>query len=197
MARVEVDGNEAHRKAEWLAYHKHLAEVEELRALEQAYKQAAHEVLVLRAELLDAQLDRERAELAWRLLGLARGVELLDAFRGALRTIIHDAADPLQIIKQIKEKLKVSPCEAIDWTKLDVEFRQTYPEFQPRLISRYPELTEMEMKICALLRLKLTSADIGKLLCISQGSVKRHCLWIGKKMGLTRGEDVYNVLTGI
>jgi DNA-binding CsgD family transcriptional regulator len=190
----ELDRNEAHRKAQWLAYQKHLAEVEELRALEQAYERAAQQVVAMRAELIDARLDRQRAELAWQAIHLARQIGLVDSFRSEMRTIVRKVADPLHIIRQIREKLKEPPCEEIDWAAFDVEFRSTYPEFQSRLISRYPELTEMEMKVGVLLKLKLASADIGKLLCISERGVHGHRLRIGRKMGLTHSEAVHKVI---
>jgi hypothetical protein len=197
MSREELHSIEAHRKSERLAYLKHLAELEELRALEQAYEQTAQEVLVLRAELLDARLDRQRAELAWQAIHLARQTELVGTFRNELRAIIREESDPFHIIRQIRKKLKESPCESIDWMTFDGEFRQTYPEFQTNLIARYPELTGTELKVCALLKLKLTSADIAKLLCLSERSVEGHRLRICRKMGLAQGEHVHEVLAGI
>jgi DNA-binding NarL/FixJ family response regulator len=44
----------------------------------------------------------------------------------------------------------------------------------------------MELKVCALPKLKLTSADIGKLLCISERSVEGHRYHIRKKMRLAQ-----------
>jgi hypothetical protein len=197
MASQELDSSEAHRKAEWLAYQKHLAEMEELRALEQACEHAAQEVFVMRAQLIDAQLDRQRAELAWQVIGLARQSELLDSFRAQLRTIVRDVADPLRIIRQIREKVMGTPCEAIDWTTFDIEFHLTYPEFQSKLIVVNPEFTGTEIRVCTLLKLKLTSADIGTLLCISERSLQGHRLHIRRKMGLAQGEDIDKVLAGI
>jgi DNA-binding CsgD family transcriptional regulator len=193
----ELDRNEAHRKAQWLAYQKHLAEVEELRALEQAYEQAAQEVLSMRAQLIDARLDSQRAELVWHALHLTQQTQLLDSFRGELRTIIGEVTNPLQIIRQIRERLKTSPCEMIDWTAFDAEFRSTYPEFRSKLVARYPELTGVEMRVCELLKVKVVPADIGTLLCISERRVREHRNRIRTKMGLIQGEDVHIVLATI
>jgi DNA-binding CsgD family transcriptional regulator len=197
MPVEELDRNEAHRKAQWLAYQKHLAEVEELHALEQAYERATQQVVAMQAQLLDARLDRQRAELSWKAIHLARQIGLVDSFRSDLRTFVRDVADPLHILRQIREKLKEPPCEAIDWTAFEVKFRSTYPEFQSRLISRYPRLTEMELKVGVLLKLKLASGDIGKLLCISERGVEGYRLRIGRKMGLAHSEDIHTVFAAI
>jgi DNA-binding CsgD family transcriptional regulator len=130
-------------------------------------------------------------------MNMAKQTEMLGEFRNDLRSIMHNASDPLTIVKQFNEKLKDLPSESIDWTKFEAEFRQTYPEFQSKLVQRYPELTGMELKVCALLKLKLTSADIAKLLCLSERSVEGHRLRIRRKMGLSQGEDVHTVLAGI
>jgi DNA-binding CsgD family transcriptional regulator len=55
----------------------------------------------------------------------------------------------------------------------------------------------MEIKICALLKLKLTTADIAKLLCLSERSVEGHRLHIRRKMGLAQREELHSALAGI
>jgi DNA-binding CsgD family transcriptional regulator len=51
------------------------------------------------------------------------------------------------------------------------------------------------MEVCELL--KLTSADIAKVLCLSDRSVEGHRLHIRRKMELAQGEDIHTVLAGI
>jgi tetratricopeptide (TPR) repeat protein/DNA-binding CsgD family transcriptional regulator len=195
--KEELHSIEVHRKVEQLAYLKQIAEIEKRRAVELAEAQAEREALGLRTQLLEVQLDRQRAELASQAMNLARQAEMLGDFRDGLRTIIRDGNDPIHVVKQFNEKLKELPSQEINWTKFDAEFRATYPEFQSKLVQRYPELTGMEMKVCALLKLKLTSADIAKVLCLSDRSVEGHRLRIRKKMGLAQGEDVHIVLAEI
>jgi len=55
----------------------------------------------------------------------------------------------------------------------------------------------MEVKVCALLKLKLMPLDIAQLLCLSERSVEWHRLNVRKKLGVARGQDVYEVLAGI
>lgn len=112
-----------------------------------------------------------------------------------IRAVYYCARPP--IARLVPERLKELPCEAIDWTQFEAEFSSTYPEFQTRLVHQYPELTGMEMKVCAFLKLRLTSADIARLLCLSERSVEGHRLRIRRKMGLGRGTDVHDVLAEI
>lgn len=195
--KEELHDIEAHRKLEQLVYLKQIAEMEKRRAIEQAEAEAEREALNLRAQLLEVQLDRQRAELASQAMSLARQTEMLGTFRNDLRAIMRDGSDPLHIVRQFNEKLKQLPSQAVEWTKFEAEFRSIYPEFQTKLVQRYPDLTGMEMKVCALLKLKLISSDIARILSLSERSVEGHRLHIRRKMGVSQGEDVHAVLAGI
>jgi tetratricopeptide (TPR) repeat protein/DNA-binding CsgD family transcriptional regulator len=195
--KEELDTAESRRKVEQFEHLKAVAEMEKRRALERAEEQSQREALVLHARILEVGLEAQRAELAAQAMHLARQTEMLGTFRNDLRAIVRETGDPLAAIRRIREKLKELPCEAIDWAKFDAEFRQTYPDFQSKLLLRHPDLTGMEIKVCALLRLKLTSADIAKLLCLSERSVEGHRLRIRRKMRLDSSSDVHTALAAI
>jgi tetratricopeptide (TPR) repeat protein len=182
----EIASEETRRKLE---YTKLRLEIE--RQSHEADLQKTH------AEQLQQQLDRQRAELTSTAMHLARQTELLGNFRNDLRAIVREADNAETAIKRIREKLKTLPCEAIDWTKFDAEFRNTYPDFRDKLLEKYPDLSKMELKVASLLKLKLTSLDISKLLCLSERSVETHRYNIRKKMGLSREQDIREVLSNV
>jgi DNA-binding CsgD family transcriptional regulator len=103
----------------------------------------------------------------------------------------------MQLARQIDEKLKELPGESIDWTTFEAEFQQTYPEFRTKLVEKYPELTKTEVRICSLVRLKLISSDIAQLMSVTDRNVELHRYNIRKKLGLTREQDLAEVLAGI
>src|SRR6185295_13851353 len=110
-------------------------------------------------------------ELASTAMHLAKQTEMLGRFRNDLRGIMRESSDLKSIVNGFKDKLKELPCEAIDWSKFEREFQQSHPDFQSKLTERYPTLSQMEVKICSLLKLKLTSLDIAQLLCLSERTV--------------------------
>lgn len=150
-----------------------------------------------RREQTEVQLILKQQELAAQAMTLARQTELLSRFRNDLRAIVRQADRAEEAIRAVKEKLKELPCEAIDWTKFEAEFQMTYPEFRAKLVARFPELTKMEVKVASLLKLRLTSADISQLLCLSDRSVEGHRLRLRRKLGLTRGQDLATALSEI
>jgi tetratricopeptide (TPR) repeat protein len=152
------------------------------------------EVERLRAEQLRQQLERQRAELAAQAIHTVRQTELLGTFRNELRRILRQTDSPLVAVTAIREKLREMPCEAIDWTKFNADFQQNYPDFREKLLAAYPDLTKMEVKICSMLKLRLTSNDIATLFCLSERSVESHRYNIRKKLGAGRGESVQDLL---
>jgi tetratricopeptide (TPR) repeat protein len=177
------------------ATEKQLNELRVQHETEQSKKES--ELQRLRAEQLQQQLERKNAELAAQALSLARQAELLGAFRNDLRTIVRKSNDPAMGMKAVKEKLEELPCESIDWTKFEAEFQVAHPEFRNKLLERYPTLTKMEIKICSMLKLRLTSSDIATLFCLSDRSVESHRYNIRRKLGISSRENIHDLLAGI
>jgi tetratricopeptide (TPR) repeat protein/DNA-binding CsgD family transcriptional regulator len=150
-----------------------------------------------RAEELRAQLEAKQRELTQHTLALARQIELLASFRSEIREILKQADRAETAIQAIRDKLSALPVAMIDWARFELEFQQSYPAFRTTLLARYPELTKMEVKICSLLRIGLTSSDIASLLRISERSVEGHRYHIRAKLGLRRDQDIRPVIIAI
>lgn len=78
-----------------------------------------------------------------------------------------------------------------------MEFQGTYPEFRGRLLEHYPTLTKMEVKICSLLKLHLSTADIATMLCLSERTVDGHRMHIRKKLGIGSRDDLAEAVARI
>jgi tetratricopeptide (TPR) repeat protein/DNA-binding CsgD family transcriptional regulator len=193
----ELLTTEARTKTEQIEHFRQIAELEQRRALEKAEEQAAREALGLRAQLLEEQIDRQRAALAAQAMSMARQAELLGDVRRQLDAIVRTERNPRSVIVRITERLRELPHEVMDWPRFEAEFHSSYPTFQSSLLQRWPELTGMEMKVCALLKLRLTSADVARVLTLSERSVEGHRLRIRRKMQLLASDDLHHVLAGI
>lgn len=69
--------------------------------------------------------------------------------------------------------------------------------FLIQLIHSYPSLTRMEINICSLIRLNLTSDEIAAVNHISKRTVDNHRYHIHLKMNLTNGQKISTVLAAI
>lgn len=76
-------------------------------------------------------------------------------------------------------------------------FEKIYPNFSQSLKKENPNISENELKLCALIRLNLSSKEIGQLLNITQDSVNKARYRLRKKLGLISNEDIFTTLLNI
>lgn len=75
-----------------------------------------------------------------------------------------------------------------DWEQFVYHFDQVHSGFFQRLRQQYPELTPRDHRLCAYLRMNLSTKDIAPLLNISVRGVEISRYRLRKKLGLT-GDD--------
>ena len=69
--------------------------------------------------------------------------------------------------------------------------------FTVQLSSRFPDLSEAELKVCTLTRNGLTTKEIAEFLGISERTVETHRYKIRRKMGLEKGQNFQAFLKGL
>ena len=115
----------------------------------------------------------------------------------------------LKTVQQLKEKKKFSNTDLNriaflvksglktedDWQLFKQYFEMVNKDFFVKLKSNYPSLSQSELKLSALIKLKFNIKESATLLNISPDSVKtaRHVL--RKKFGLKRNENLYDFLS--
>lgn len=77
-----------------------------------------------------------------------------------------------------------------DWDEFRLYFEQVHHQFFKVLNSRFPELSSKELRLCALLKLNLSTKEMTTLLGISPGSVKMARYRLRKKLRLTSEDDL-------
>lgn len=82
----------------------------------------------------------------------------------------------------------------LSWKKFEQNFDQVYVDFLKRLEETFPQLTSTDKKICAYLKMGLSSKEIAPLLNITIRSVEMNRYRVRKKMGLGREENLSDYL---
>ncbi len=149
------------------------------------------------AELYKLKSEQFERELSNKTIYLVRQTELLAKFRDDLRLVVREGKTAEDVVRGLKVRLKELPCSSIDWEQYDEQFRTVHPHFRDNLLERYPGLTEMETKVCSLIRIDLTSKSIGRLLCLTERNIENHRYRIRKKMNLALEQNLQEVLKEI
>ena len=110
--------------------------------------------------------------------------KLLNRIKKQLTTIEDPQVKPL--IKSINANLKNED----DWKYFENVFNTADKDFFKKVKEVHPTLTSNDLKLCAYLRLNLSSKEIAPLLNISIHSVEIKRYRLRKKMNLTRSQGI-------
>jgi FixJ family two-component response regulator len=81
-----------------------------------------------------------------------------------------------------------------DWKTFETHFDQAHQDFINRLKSTYPHLTQSDLKLCAYLRLNISSKEIAHLLNISLRGVEVRRYRLRKRINISTEENLYEFL---
>ena len=104
--------------------------------------------------------------------------EKLSPFRNRLTKKI-DQEEFAQALSEISRDTQTDPLQ-----QFEMVFKQMHGGFLERLVEICPELTKMELQICALLRLNMSSKDIAQIISISPSTVDGIRHRVRKKLNL-------------
>jgi DNA-binding CsgD family transcriptional regulator len=75
------------------------------------------------------------------------------------------------------------------WDTFNERFQELHQDFLRTLAQRFPTLTQGELRICALLKINLSTKEIASILRVSVRTVEDHRNNIRKKLGLTSKDN--------
>lgn len=164
-----------------------LERVKQSEALLQARKEAAEKELALQkaeAVAVQQELEFKRKEITQLALHIGRQTEMLEHLKAQLnqlgdqqvRTISRDLDAQLNMARQREQ------------FELNVDLMNE--DFYRRLTEKHPSLTENEKKLCAMLRLKLSSKEIAAVQNISPKSVDMNRYRLRKKLNIVNEMDL-------
>ena len=112
-------------------------------------------------------------------------VNLLKVFKKVIRKIILDGL----IIKSDKDTLIDK-----DWEKFELYFNNIHTSFTQSLKEKFPNLSANDIKMCAYLRMNLSTKEIASILNISARGVEISRYRLRKKMDLENATNLTDFL---
>jgi tetratricopeptide (TPR) repeat protein/DNA-binding CsgD family transcriptional regulator len=112
----------------------------------------------------ERELEFRNKELVLNVMSLMQKNELLADLSEKLIKIDESSTTPesKDTIKKVARELQNSQEKEI-WKEFSHRFKEVHGEFYEKLLLKYPTLTPNELKLCAFLRLNLSSKDIAEL----------------------------------
>lgn len=168
-------------------------------------KDALHEMTQLELENrrlqqnnLNQQLQVKTKELSTHTLNLIRNNQLLEHLRSTLQAMVkEDKRDQKKQMQQIILQINESFSHEQHWKEFTVAFEQVHQSFFEKLKNYSTDLTSTDMRLIAMLKINLNSADIATLLGISTDSLRVSRYRLRKKLNIKQGENLTAFIQGL
>ena len=128
---------------------------------------------------LQNEIDSKNRELAVSTMSLIKKNEFLNSIKDQLRAV-KDPAEIRSVIRTIDRNISNED----DWKFFEEAFTNADKDFLHKIKEAHPEVTPNDLKLCAYLRLNLSSKEIAPLRNISVRSVEVKRYRLRKKMDL-------------
>ncbi|WP_350287668.1 triple tyrosine motif-containing protein [uncultured Croceitalea sp.] len=154
--------------------------------------QSEKEIINIKNQQLQLEYKSKSKELAASTMSIIKKNELLSIIKDELLQI--DQKAPIQPVIQIIDKnLKQND----DWELFKEAFNNADSTFLKKIKELHPTLSPNDLKLCAYLRLNLSSKEIAQLLHISPRSVEIKRYRLRKKMNLEHEKNLVNYILGV
>jgi ligand-binding sensor domain-containing protein/DNA-binding CsgD family transcriptional regulator len=155
-------------------------------------------IIKLENEKLESEVSFKHRELASLALNLTSKNEMLDQIKSQLKSFsgkleTEGKAELTQIIKLIDNNSKLDN----DWKKFEFYFDQVHSNFLKQLKEKYPDLTISQMKLCAYLRMNLSTKEIATLMNISVAGIEKSRYRLRRKFNLDHDRMLTDFIQGI
>jgi len=140
----------------------------------------------LRNEKLMAELSFKSNELASSTMAIIKKNEFLMNVKDMLNNQKEElgARYPAKYYDRLMQKIDDNMTSQDDWKVFDANFDRAHEQFMKTLKGNFRELTPGDLRLCAFLRMNLSSKEIAPLLGISVRGVENHRYRLRKKLNL-------------
>lgn len=154
------------------------------------------ELLVLKEDNYRIEIEKKNNELAASTMNNIRKNDLLNELKGDLVNYSkpNEAENKKKNIKTILKKINLEMRNNEDWLTFELHFNNAHGNFFNRLREEYPSLTSNDLKLCAYLKLNLSSKEIASLMNISTRSVEMSRYRLRKKINIHKDESLSNFI---
>lgn len=174
-------------------YQKKQAQVNYLHQLE--LDRTEKEIVRLKNEQLEADVNFKNRELSGMTMHLLQRGEVLTKVKEVISTLVkkHDIdKESSPAIRQLLRLIREVERSEDDWEKFTIHFNHVNADFFAVLKDRAPDLTPNELKLCAYIKMNLSSKEIAQLLNITIKAIEVARYRLRKKLHVASDVNLYD-----
>ncbi len=174
--------------------------VRRIRARELRIKRSKEQELIrLRNEKLHAELSFKSQELANSTMSIIKKNEFLMELKEIIKAQKEELGTryPEKYYSRVVRKIDHNISSMDDWNIFEIHFEKAHEKFLQKLSSKYPHLSHSDLRLCAYLRMNLSSKEIAPLLRISYRGVENHRYRLRKKLLLKKDVNLTDFILSL
>jgi DNA-binding CsgD family transcriptional regulator len=141
---------------------------------------------------LNQRIENKNRELAISTMSMIKKNTLLGAIKDQLAKV-SEVSELKKVIRSIDQNIKSED----DWKLFEEAFNNADRDFLKKIKDLHPNLTPNDLRLCAYLRLNLSSKEISSLLNISSKSVEIKRYRLRKRMNLEKGDNLVGYILSL
>jgi DNA-binding CsgD family transcriptional regulator len=157
------------------------------------------DIITLQNEKLEVEIEFKNSELASSAMHIVKKGELLTKIKSELGGIIKKI-DNEYTITELKKMVKaLNEDENLDqeWEYFTKHFDKVHSGFIVKLKEKHTKISNNELKLCAYLRMNLSTKEIAQLMNISVRGVEISRYRLRKKLNLATDTNLFDYLINI
>jgi len=146
---------------------------------------------------LNSELEYKNKELTTNVMYLLRKNELILMVTDKLKKAkLSFKLENRKLVEDVIHDLE-SASKGDIWKEFELRFQEVHSDFYKKLNEMYPDLSPNELKLCAFLRLNMSTKDIAAITFLSVNSINiaRHRL--RKRLNIEQDENLITYLSSL
>lgn len=162
---------------------------------QEAYKQqmikAESEILQLKNEKLEAEVEIKNSKLMFSSVQMAHKKEILTNIKEEMSETKDDPKKLRQVLRMLDKELEGEDY----WKEFNLYFDQVDKQFLKSIKKQHPKLTQNDIRLCSLIRLNLSTKEIASLLNVSVRGVEQSRYRLKKRLDLQSGRNLVEYIS--
>ena len=140
---------------------------------------------------INMTIEEKNEELVSRAMDYNKQNEIYEGVRNNINSLknVKDLKAFKKYILGLKKDLAEKKKKEMSWDSFKMHFEQVHPDFFDKLLVNGDSLTQNDLRICAYIRLNLSTKDIANILNISNRAIQTSRYRIKKKLNLSPETD--------
>lgn len=168
------------------------------------HERQEHELTRLHSEQLDQELRHKSSELNATAMNLIHKNDMLQSLDDDMQALAeavaareegHEALT--RRIAAIRRKISQNMSEDNNWSVVEENFNIIHDNFMHKLTEQYPQLKTADRRLCAYLRMGLSSKEMASMLNSSVRSIETARYRLRKKLDLGSGDNLIDFIQRI